>query len=309
MARTAFYYSPVFLEHDTDNHVENKARLESVLKKIESSDLSIDFLQAKPTKPETVELNHLKDYIKVVESVSLEGGGWLDPDTYVSKGSYKAALLAAGTVIEAALSCFDGEIPNAFCAVRPPGHHAERKRGMGFCLFNNVAIAAKYLQKVHPGTKIFILDWDAHHGNGTQNSFYEDDSVYYFSTHLYPFYPGTGSRSEIGTGKGKGYTANFPLGAGVGDEELIDIFTNKLVPILKEFDPDILLLSSGFDGHEHDPLTSMMLTTKCFGELTEIIKKAADNICNGKIVSVLEGGYNLKALADSVYIHIAALSS
>jgi acetoin utilization deacetylase AcuC-like enzyme len=309
MSKTAFYYSPVFLEHDTGGHVESKARLESICEYIESKNLKLIHSEFDPAAIEIIEMNHDIDYIRHVKKVSQKGGDWIDPDTFVSEGSYNAAIHAVGAVIDAAQKCLEGTIDNAFCAVRPPGHHAEKERGMGFCLFNNIAIAARYIQKIKQKAKIFIIDWDAHHGNGTQHSFYDDDTVFDFSIHQYPFYPGTGWIDETGKGEGKGYTANFPVPSGSGDETFIKIFKDKLVPLIEGFAPDIILISAGFDAHRLDPLTSLEVSTKGFEELTRIVKNIAEKVCNGKVVSILEGGYNIKALAESVYVHLLVLSS
>jgi len=309
MLKTAFYYSPIFLEHDTGDHVEGRNRLIAITDYLYKKQIKLTHPDFSPADKDIIALNHPENYMNTVERIADEGGGWLDPDTYISSGSYKAATYAVGAVIDAVKRCFDGDIKNAFCAVRPPGHHAEYSHGMGFCLFNNIAIGAKYLQKLNSDAKVFIIDWDAHHGNGTQNSFYEDDSVFFFSTHQYPFYPGTGSKSEAGVGKGEGFTANYPLRAGSSDDEFIKIYEDELVPKMEKFQPDMILISAGFDAHELDPLTSIMLSTKGFEHLTKMVKNAANDICKGKIVSVLEGGYNLKALQESVYAHISVLDS
>jgi len=306
---TAFYYSNYFLEHDTGGHVESKERLISINDFLKTKSIKLAQPDFKPASEDILLLNHPENYIKTVSRISNEGGGWIDADTYISKGSYKAATYAAASVIDAVKSCHDGDFQNAFCAVRPPGHHAEISRGMGFCLFNNIAIGARYLQKINPDAKVFIIDWDAHHGNGTQNAFYEDDTVFFFSTHQYPFYPGTGSKNETGNGSGAGFTVNFPQDAGTSDTDFINIFEKELIPLIEGFKPDMIMISAGFDAHESDPLTSLNISTKGFEHLTRIVKDAAEEVCNGKIVSVLEGGYNLKALAESVYSHIAVLDS
>ncbi|HEX29514.1 TPA: histone deacetylase, partial [Candidatus Poribacteria bacterium] len=196
---------------------------------------------------------------------------------------------------------------NVFCAIRPPGHHALKSRAMGFCLFNNVAIGARYIQRKYGLSKVLIVDWDVHHGNGTQAIFYDDPTALYFSTHQYPFYPGTGSREERGIGKGEGYTVNVPLPAGSGDEEYVRIFEEILRPKAIQFDPDFILISAGFDPYEDDPIGGMRVTPEGFAELTKIVKEIAEECCEGRLVSVLEGGYNLEGLAESVEAHILAL--
>jgi acetoin utilization deacetylase AcuC-like enzyme len=201
-----------------------------------------------------------------------------------------------------------GRIKSAFCAVRPPGHHADSRRAMGFCLFNNVAVAARYLQQHHGLDRILIVDWDVHHGNGTQEIFYEDPTVFYFSTHQYPHYPGTGTEDERGRGAGEGFTLNCPLPAGTGDHVYLEIFEKVLVPAAKGFRPDFVLISSGFDAHRDDPLAGMCLTGHGYAGMTRILRQIADLHCGGRIVSCLEGGYNLEALADSAEAHLEVLS-
>ena len=201
----------------------------------------------------------------------------------------------------------DGKVRNAFCAVRPPGHHALKDRAMGFCLFNNVAIAASYIQKKHKLGKVLIVDWDVHHGNGTQAAFYDDPSVFYFSAHQSPFYPGTGSAEERGAGKGVGFTLNVPLPAGCGDAEYKKAFLEKLKPAAAAFQPDFVLVSAGFDAAKDDLLGRMKVTPEGYAELTRIVKGIAEQHCQGRLVSVLEGGYNLEGLAASVEAHVRVL--
>jgi acetoin utilization deacetylase AcuC-like enzyme len=228
-------------------------------------------------------------------------------DTFASPESYEVALLAAGGVLAAVDSVVAGEVSSAFCAVRPPGHHALPSRAMGFCLFNNIAIAARYLQKKHNLPKILIVDWDVHHGNGTQDVFYDDPTVLYFSVHQYPFYPGTGSRSEKGKGEGLGFTINVPLPAGSGDEEYREVFEKILKPAAYEFDPDFVLVSAGFDALEGDLLGGMRVSVEHFAEMTRFVKRIADDCCDGRLVSVLEGGYELEGLAKAVEAHLRVL--
>jgi acetoin utilization deacetylase AcuC-like enzyme len=198
-------------------------------------------------------------------------------------------------------------VNNAFCAVRPPGHHAETERAMGFCIFNNVAIGARYAQMNHKLKKILIVDWDAHHGNGTQHIFYEDPTVFYFSVHQFPHYPGTGSDEEEGEGEGKGFTLNMPMCAGSGDLEYIEVFENILYPEAIKFSPDLILISAGFDGHKDDPLSNLNLSAGGFKRFTQVVLKVAEECCEGRVVSVLEGGYNLKAFSESISSHLSAL--
>ncbi len=251
---------------------------------------------------------HSPEYAKRVRDSCREGVKYMDSvDTPISPESYDVALAAVGGVLSAIDEVMAGNVSNAFCAVRPPGHHALRDRAMGFCLFNNVAISARYVQRKYGLSKVLIVDWDVHHGNGTQAAFYDDPTVLYFSTHQYPFYPGTGSEEEKGTGEGLGYNVNVPMPAGSGDEEYIKAFKEILKPKALEFKPDFVLISAGFDAHKDDLLGGMNVTVKGFEEMTAIVKDIAETCCNGRIVSVLEGGYNLSGLAESVEAHILAL--
>jgi acetoin utilization deacetylase AcuC-like enzyme len=222
-------------------------------------------------------------------------------------GTLDAAYLAVGGALAAADAIMQGDIDQAFCAVRPPGHHAEVDRAMGFCFFNTIAIAARYLQQQHGLQKIMIVDWDVHHGNGTQQAFYDDPTVLFFSTHQYPFYPGTGRATETGEGQGKGLTINVPLSGGQGDEEYLEIFQKVLVPAAEKFQPECIMISAGFDAHRDDPLANMALTEQGYADMTNIVSSIAKNFAGGRIVSCLEGGYHLKALAGSVDCHLQVL--
>lgn len=232
---------------------------------------------------------------------------FLDPDTPICKDSFDAALYAVGAVTKAVDLIFSREIDNAFCLVRPPGHHARPEQAMGFCLFNNVAIGAQYVQKKYGITRIAIIDWDAHHGNGTEEIFYEDPGIFYISLHQYPHYPGTGEKEAIGNGKGKGSNLNIPMQTGSGDEEYVKAFYDSIIPRLKDYKPEFILISAGFDSHADDPLSSLSLTENGYRKMTELLKDIANQCTHNRIISVLEGGYNLVALADSVNAHIEAL--
>jgi acetoin utilization deacetylase AcuC-like enzyme len=225
----------------------------------------------------------------------------------MSPGSLDAAYLAAGGALAAVDAIMAHQVDHVFCAVRPPGHHAEAARGMGFCFFNNVAIAARYVQKKYGVSRVLIVDWDVHHGNGTQHSFEQDPSVLFFSTHQYPHYPGTGRGTERGKGAGEGCTINVPMEAGEGDEEYHAVFENTLVSAADEFKPEFVIISAGFDAHKDDPLASMGLTDAGYSELTGIVAGIAKRHAKGRILSSLEGGYNLNALAASVEAHVKAL--
>ena len=300
MPKTGFVYHTDYLGHDTRDHPENSNRLRAILEALNGSKLIEELVLIQPTNASLEQIGyvHQSQYIKEVETVS-GTEGWLDGDTPVCRNSYKAALLAAGGLINATDAVLKGDVDNAFALVRPPGHHAEPNSGMGFCLFNNVAIAARYLQKEKGLERILIIDWDVHHGNGTQDAFYDDPSVLYISTHQSPLYPGTGAINEIGLGKGLGYTVNVPLLAGTGDMSYSYVMDEVITPISLEFNPDFVLVSAGFDCHHADPLAGMNVTSNVFGDFTEAIKSIAKKAC-GKLVLTLEGGYNLRALSSSV---------
>ncbi len=300
--RVGLISDPVYLEHDTGTHVENGQRLTATLSHLEDTH-SIDKLNLLHPRAATVaELTavHAPEYISRIRSQSERGGGWLDHDTVTSPGSYNAALFAAGGTITAVDAVMNREVSSSFALVRPPGHHATCWQAMGFCLFNNIAIAAKYALANFDIKRILIVDFDVHHGNGTQDTFYADPNVLYFSTHEYPFYPGTGSIDETGAGGGEGFTVNIPLLAGWGDDEYQKVFEDILAPIAKRFEPQIIMVSAGYDAHWADRLASMQLSVSGFARLVEIIITLADMLCQGKMVFVLEGGYNLEALSLSI---------
>lgn len=306
---TGFVCHADYLEHDTGTyHVETEARLRAILTAVKKSGLSEKLveLEVKLAEVGQIEKIHSQTYIESLKRFCEAGGGHLDGDTPVCSRSYEVALLAAGGVIGAVRAVVKGQVDNAFCAVRPPGHHAERDRGMGFCLFNNVAIAARCLQK-EGLAKIAIFDWDVHHGNGTQWAFYDDPAVFYASVHQYPFYPGTGAASDTGEGAGRGYTLNVPMPGWCGDEEYLSLIDETVLPAIRKFGPDFFLISAGFDAHRADPIGGMRVTTEGFAEMTSKVKEFAEKSCNGRLVSVLEGGYDLDKLAESVVAHISVL--
>ncbi|MBU4212827.1 MAG: histone deacetylase [Verrucomicrobia bacterium] len=310
-ATTGFVYDEFYLlHHPGETHPEQPVRLESILKELKEKNLFSRLLHIKPSpaKIEWITEIHSPEYVREVKEICRSGQKYLhSPDTGISKESFNVALLAAGGVLEAIDAVMSGKVRNAFCAVRPPGHHALKNRAMGFCLFNNVAIGARYLQKKYNLKKILIVDWDVHHGNGTQDAFYDDPTVFFFSVHQYPFYLDSGASEEKGTGKGYGYNLNAPLPAGSGDEAYRKVFQDILKPKIIEFKPDFILISAGFDAHKDDPLGGMQLTPEGFAQMTAILKELAKNICNGRMVSVLEGGYDLEGLSISVSAHIAVL--
>lgn len=309
MKRTGFVYSDEYLKHRTRFHPECKERLTAIVDYLEQTDTLSQLLpiQPYPASVDQIALVHGRDYIDMVNDSCQRKVIMLDADTQISTESYKIALLAAGGVLAAVDAVLRGEVDNAFCAVRPPGHHALSNKAMGFCLFNNVAIAARYAQQKHGLKRVLIIDWDVHHGNGTYDIFECDSSVFYFSVHQFPHYPGTGRADETGTGEGEGTSLNVPFSEGQGDAEYIAAFNEKLLPAAKKFAPDLILISAGFDAHRDDPLSSTQITGKGYAELTKIVCGLADDVCSGRIVSVLEGGYNLTALAESVYEHIIHL--
>jgi acetoin utilization deacetylase AcuC-like enzyme len=243
---------------------------------------------------------HSQSHISRVQTYSKKGGGWLDGDTYASPASYDVALQAVGGLLQGLDSVMAREVNHAFALVRPPGHHATSEEAMGFCLFNNIAIAAEYAKRKYKLERILIADFDVHHGNGTQEIFYADPKVLYFSSHQYPWYPGSGSIYEDGDGEGKGFTVNVPLPAYCGDKEHLRVYREILVPVAKRFQPQLMLVSSGYDSHWADQLSLMQLTVEGFAGIVKIIKGLADELCQGKLLLSLEGGYNLEALSYSI---------
>jgi len=243
---------------------------------------------------------HSKQHVAVVQAMAKNGGGWLDPDTLVSPASFEVACLAAGGAMAAVDAVMNREVNSAFALVRPPGHHATVERVMGFCLFNNIAVAAQYAVKQYKLEEILIIDFDVHHGNGTQDIFYNDQCVLYISTHQFPHYPGTGNIDEMGTLLTKGTTLNIPMPAGSGDAEYLRILNEIVVPAGRRFKPQLILVSAGFDGHWTDSMSGMQFSARGYARITNIIKKLAEGLCQGRLVLVLEGGYELKALATSV---------
>ncbi len=257
-------------------------------------------IAARHATEEEVEAVHTAGHCSLVASCAKRPVTHFDADTPASAGSFDAARLAAGAAIELVDAVYSREVDNGFAALRPPGHHAEADRPMGFCLFNNVAIAARHLQARHGLERVLVLDWDVHHGNGTQHSFYADPSVMYVSLHQYPFYPGSGASTEIGTGSGAGYTVNLPMSAGSEDADYHAAFREVILPVARRFDPQFVLVSAGFDGHTVDPLASIELTTEAFAVMTDALVELADECAGGRIAMLLEGGYSLQALSDSV---------
>ncbi len=310
-ARTGLVYDSIYLEHITGpRHPERPERLKAIIDGLKTRGLfdRLALLKPRAAERQWLETVHRPEHIDAVAEACRRGDSWIGmPDTPICRRSYDVALMAVGGVLAATDAVMQGRVNNAFCAIRPPGHHATPTQAMGFCLFNNVAIAARYLQRRWRINRVLIVDWDVHHGNGTQEIFYDDPTVFYFSVHRYPFYPGSGSSDETGIGKGRGFTLNVPLPAGSGDEAFIDAFRERLLPAAQKFHPDFILISAGFDAHNADPLGGMSMSAAGYGELTRIVMEIAEQCCGGRIVSVLEGGYNLEALAASVAEHIRQL--
>ncbi len=290
-----------YLEHDPGaGHPESPRRLEAIYERIGEPDISGLFSALAPREAAVEELrwNHAGAYIERIERTAGVPHFQLDPDTATSAGSWKAAILAVGGVFTAMDKINSAEADNGFALVRPPGHHAEHDHAMGFCLFNNVALGAHYARRVLDMKRILIVDWDLHHGNGTQHSFYDNNEVLYFSTHQYPYYPGSGAANQTGEGEGTGFTVNVPLSAGAGDKEYAAIFNRILTPVARKFNPEFILVSAGFDIYHNDPLGGMKVTEKGFAWLSRVLLDLAAQCCNGKILFCLEGGYNLTGLKE-----------
>ena len=311
MGKTGLVYHPAYLEHDMGaGHPESPNRLRAIIQHLEQSGTATQLMKIAPRKAEDEWITqvHSPSYVAALNQHAPKSGRVsLDPDTSMSPGSLNAAYLAAGGALAGVDAIINGQVDHVFCAVRPPGHHAETTRAMGFCLFNNVAIAARYIQKKYGLKRVLIVDWDVHHGNGTQHSFEDDRSILFFSTHQYPHYPGTGRATERGKGAGEGFTINIPMEAGEGDDAYHVIFLKALVPAADDFKPEFVLISAGFDAHKDDPLANMRLTEAGYADLTGIVAGIARRHAQGRILSSLEGGYNLTALAASVDSHIKAL--
>jgi len=298
-----FLYDPVFLDHRTPaGHPESPRRLERILEHLEGTGLlaRLTGIPATAADRESLVAVHSADYLGRVERM---GEGWIDPDTYRSAGSWTAAVLAAGAVCRALDACRDGRIARAFCAVRPPGHHAEPARGMGFCLVNNAAVGARYAQRLGYA-RVVVADFDVHHGNGTQAAFYDDDTVFYFSSHEYPHYPGTGAASERGAGRGTGFTRNVPLRAGSGDAALRAAWDQLFRADVAAFRPDCCIVSAGYDLHEGDPLADLSVSDAGVRGIVRSILEACAGV---PVVFTLEGGYNLATLARCVGITVEEL--
>ncbi len=296
-----------FTRHLTPKgHPERPERITALLEAFEKWDRLGELIPI-PTATahqEWIGAVHSPEHLARIKATSGREFSQLDADTTTSVDSYEVALLAAGSTVSLVNELTQGKIDGGFALIRPPGHHAESTRAMGFCLFNNVAVAAEWAIRKGLTERVAIVDFDVHHGNGTQQIFYSRSDVLYLSTHQYPFYPGTGHFSETGAGPGQGFTANFPISAGTGDHFHCSLFRDLLLPIVRQFDPQLILVSAGYDAHRDDPLAGMNLSTEGFGELVNLLNDVAREICGGRVLYLLEGGYNLTALCDAVLLTI-----
>ncbi|MCH7517754.1 MAG: histone deacetylase [Candidatus Dadabacteria bacterium] len=299
MAKVGIVLDKLYVDHDNGmGHPESQERILAIVDMLKFTKLFDEVVRIEPrdATKEEITLVHTTKHYDNIASTKGKPKVFLDADTSTCPVSFDAALRAAGGMISAIDSVLSKEVDRAFPLVRPPGHHAEADRAMGFCLFNNVAVGAAYLTEVKGLERVLVIDWDIHHGNGTQHIFYDTSKVLYFSTHQYPFYPGTGAAEEVGSGDGRGYTVNVPMEPGMGDDEFIQIFEEILKPIIDQYKPEFILVSAGFDIYFEDPLGGMKVSPEGFAKLTRLLTDEADKICDGKIVFLLEGGYNLDGL-------------
>ncbi len=300
---TIYVTHPRYTEHDFPGHPEHAGRIRAVWQALDDSGLTQRMLKTEATSvdDDAVLAVHAPAYLELLKQVSAQDRTLrLDADTYLGPGAYDVACLSAGGVLDAVKAVLGGTADNGLAAVRPPGHHAMPDHGMGFCLLGNIAIAARYAQRQFGLERILIVDYDVHHGNGTEAMFYDDPSVLFISTHQYPLYPGTGAVTDIGAGKGEDFTVNIPLPPGCGDANYARVFESIVWPAAERFQPQLMLVSAGFDAHWGDPLAQMRLTLDGYAHLTRELKRMADTLCGGKIVFVLEGGYSLEALSGGI---------
>ncbi|MFC2111159.1 histone deacetylase [Bacteroidota bacterium] len=305
--KTAYVYDPIFLKHDSYGHPECPARLHSIMNELKKQDLlkSLNQITCRKASFDELKLVHTESHIKNVERTCKNNIGYLDLDTYCNIHSFEAALIAAGGIIDLTKAVISNEAKNGFAIVRPPGHHAVQDRSMGFCIFSNVALAAKYALRLGNVNRIAIVDFDVHHGNGTQDILINDPNILYVSSHQYPYYPGSGSINEIGMGN----VVNIPFPGGVGDEGMQKAYSEIAFPLIKKFAPDLILVSAGYDGHWRDQLAGLNFTCEGFSWISKTLVELANEICNGKIVFSLEGGYDLEVIANAVSNSIKALMS
>ncbi|HEX8265579.1 MAG TPA: histone deacetylase [Pyrinomonadaceae bacterium] len=312
--RTALIHHPICLKHDTgEGHPETAARYTVVMEALKGDEAlweNLIEIEAPAAPRGNILACHTPQHFKRIENAAEEGNLYLDADTVISMQSFEVGLRGAGAACRAVDAVMSGEADNAFVAMRPPGHHATREAAMGFCLFNNAAIAARYAQQKYKEIeRVAIVDWDVHHGNGTQGIFFDDPTVFFFSIHQYPWYPGTGSRGETGHGRGRGFTLNVPVKAQTPAKEQRRMFEAAIENIAGQFKPDLIIVSAGFDAHRTDPLGQLQLENEDFVSLTRTVKNWAKEVCGGKVVSCLEGGYNLKTLGETVRAHVSELRS
>jgi len=302
-------YDPAYLNHNTGNHPENSRRLERILESVKSGELGqrVRMQKPVPASVDDVVRVHRREMVEQVKQLCESGARYIDMDTHIGRESYNVALLAAGAAISAVDAVMKEDGGRAFGLIRPPGHHARPQTSMGFCLFNNAAIGARYAQAKYGVETVLIIDWDVHHGNGTQEIFWTDPTVFYFSTHQYPFYPGTGAASERGEGKGEGFTLNVPLRSGTPGRDHREAFKDALHDIDRRFSPDLVIISAGFDSRRGDLLGGLMLEDSDFAEMTKEVLRIAEKHSDGRVIGLLEGGYNLDLLGGSVSSHLAAL--
>lgn len=304
-------FHPDYLIHTNAHHPERKERLDYILKKLDNESVKpgYNFIEPGYADIDTVALVHGRDYIESVQKACRRDAGFLDMDTYIVPESYDIALRSAGGAVQGLDEVMNGNYRRVFCLIRPPGHHAEENQAMGFCIFNNIAVAARVAQRKYGLTRIAIIDWDVHHGNGTQHTFARDNQVLFFSVHQSPAYPGTGSVKETGRGDGEGFTINVPLPGGCGDEDYLYTFKELLVPVLEEFRPQLIMLSAGQDAYHLDPLAGMNLTLRGYYEMARIIADLADKYAEGRILACMEGGYHLEGQSEAVLHALNALGN
>jgi acetoin utilization deacetylase AcuC-like enzyme len=310
MPRVGYVYDPLLLEHDMPGHPESAGRLRAIVAYLESAGVlsALERIEPRDATRDDLLLIHSDEVVqRVAQAASMGGDHWLDVDTYVVNRSYDAGVRSAGSTLAAVDAVLGGDLDSAFCLMRPPGHHATPTRSMGFCLFNNVAIAAAHALERKGVERVSIVDFDVHHGNGTQDAFYAEPRVQYFSTHQFPFYPGTGNWDDTGHTEAMGNTINVPLPGGCGDTEYFAVYSEICVPALLRFKPDLVLVSAGFDAHFADPLAMERVSTHGYYQIASMLKRVAVELCEGRIVFVLEGGYDLTALSWSVQACLDAL--
>lgn len=295
---TGFLYDPLFLEHDTGAHPENGDRMLATMALLEACGLlaKLTRIPARDASPDEVALVHDPAYVAALRQAAEEGGGWVDPDTLITPRSYDVAMRVVGGALAALDAVMARDVTSAFCLVRPPGHHATRDQAMGFCLLNHVAVAAAYARRTYGLERVAIVDYDVHHGNGTQDAFYDDPGVLYVSTHEYPFYPGTGPTHEIGAGAGRGFNINIPMPHRSGDTEHRRAFDEVVMPALRRYRPQLIVVSAGYDAHFADDIAGQQLSVDGYGALASIVRDAAAELCDGRLLVALEGGYHLVAL-------------